>query len=420
MDRRLYLKHFAILMSGTGVAQLVTFASYPALARLYTPFDFGVFALFTTVVTIVGVVACGRFDIILPVAPHAARFAVMWLCSLLSAGIGLLAAAATSAWYLLTGAEMIAALPLFVGIGIFLTGFTSAATVFLLRYDHYNSVSRSLVVRTAGVAAVQIGLAFVYGGGFGLIAGYCAGLMLQAGIMGMLLWRAGWRVRPRLVQLATVFHRFRRQAAIDVPSSLLSTMSANVLNATLLFLYDETVVGYYALANRLIVVPLKTVNDALSRVFFQKAAKAQERTGRFWREMKFNLLLSAGLSAGVLIGIWIFAPPFIPLYLGETWQPSAEMLVIMAPMLTVRSIATSIGTAVFVLRRAQWRLVHNATYLALHGAAFAAAAGMELDLYVYFILFSVLLGLELATWILILAIASYRHSIRPAAGARQR
>ncbi len=197
---------------------------------------------------------------------------------------------------------------------------------------------------------------------------------------------------------------------VDVPSSLLSTVSATILNVTLAILYDEATVGFYALANRLIVVPLKTVNDGLARVFFQKAAQAQERLGSFWSEMKFNLLISGVFSAGLLVFLWIFARPIISIYLGEDWLLSAELLVIMAPMLALRSVASSIGTTVFVLRRSQWRLYHNIVYLALHGLAFAVTALLNLGLHAYFVLFTALLGLELAMWILILAVAAYRSS----------
>ena len=79
------------------------------------------------------------------------------------------------------------------------------------------------------------------------------------------------------------------------------------------------------------------------------------------------------LSIGVLGGIWLLARPFIVLYLGEGWLPAADMLLILAPMLAMRSLCMSIATTVFVLRRPQWLLWHNIANSVAQGGAFAAA-----------------------------------------------
>lgn len=57
------------LALGTAVGQLLPAAVGPALARYYTPSQFGVFALFAGVVSIVAVMLGGRFElgILIPV-----------------------------------------------------------------------------------------------------------------------------------------------------------------------------------------------------------------------------------------------------------------------------------------------------------------------------------------------------------------
>ena len=96
--------------------------------------------------------------------------------------------------------------------------------------------------------------------------------------------------------------------------------------------------------------------------------------------MKFNLLTSGILSVGVLVGVWLFARPFIGIYLGETWMPSANMLIVLAPMLALRSFCMSIATTVFVMRRAHWLFVHNVAVVALMVVAFALSVGLHFSL----------------------------------------
>ena len=161
---------------------------------------------------------------------------------------------------------------------------------------------------------------------------------------------------------------------VDVPSTFVAALSLNMLTFILSSLYGQAVVGLYSIGNRIAVMPLQLFNDALSQVFFQKAARAQEERGHFWPEMKYNLLTSGAISVAVLIAISLLARPFIKLYLGSEWVGAADILLILAPMLAVRSLCMSIATAVFVLRRPHWLLAHNIAGVLVLGLAYLVGA----------------------------------------------
>ena len=61
-------RHVLTLLTGTGLAQLIALAAAPLLSRLYTPEDFGVFALYLSVVSLLAILATGRYElaIVLP------------------------------------------------------------------------------------------------------------------------------------------------------------------------------------------------------------------------------------------------------------------------------------------------------------------------------------------------------------------
>ena len=50
-------------MTGTTIAQAIPIAISPILTRIYTPEDFGVFALFIAITAILGTVANGRYEL---------------------------------------------------------------------------------------------------------------------------------------------------------------------------------------------------------------------------------------------------------------------------------------------------------------------------------------------------------------------
>ncbi len=55
-------RNILTLMTGSTIAQAIPIAISPILTRLYTPEDFGVLALFTSLVTIFSVISTGRYE----------------------------------------------------------------------------------------------------------------------------------------------------------------------------------------------------------------------------------------------------------------------------------------------------------------------------------------------------------------------
>lgn len=403
MDRGQYLKHFLVLFSGTAAAQLLNLASYPIIARIYSPADFGIFATFVAVSAIPGAIACGRFDLAVPTAPNGGRFAVLWLCTMFAAGMGLLSLVGGVVYWWGIEGVVDPLRPILLGLCVFFTGFCAAGALFLMRHDWYRVNSASLLARTAAVVLLQVGLAFLWPHPESLIVGFTVGFGVQAAIFAWTIWRHIPPGPPRPRRIRAIFRRYRRQVAVDIPSTLISALSLNLLTFMLAFLYGDVVVGLYALGLRIAIMPLNLFNDSLSQVFFQKAAKAQRERGDFWPEMKFNLLASAVLSMGVLGGIWLLAHPFVRLYLGDEWLPAADILVMLAPMLAARGLTMSVATTVFVIRRAHWLLIHNLANAAVQGIAFGAALLLGWGPTAFLALASALLAAEYLLFAVLLA-----------------
>lgn len=63
LPRSPYARNVITLMTGTGLAQAIPVAISPILTRLYSPEDFGVFALYLATVSIVSVLVTGRYEL---------------------------------------------------------------------------------------------------------------------------------------------------------------------------------------------------------------------------------------------------------------------------------------------------------------------------------------------------------------------
>ena len=414
MNVRLYARQVGVLLFGNAAAQLVNLASYPALTRLYTPVDFGGFALFLTAIGILGPIACARFDIAVQSArdwqlPTVWRQA-MRMNLLIAAGT----AAALAIYSLATG-RLGLDLALLVAAAVALSGYTLAALALLVRQERYKLYSQSLLARSMTTAVAQVALWLVLPQALGLILGFCAGFAVQAVILAAALRGIAWR-RSTAAHRKAIAARYRRQMATDVPSTLLTGAVINVMALLLLDLYSRAEVGFYSLAFRVAVLPLALISGSLSEVFFQKASASYRRTGGFWKEVRLNILSTAALSLVIFVPMALLARPVFGFAFGEQWLPAADLLVLLAPMLAVRFVSASIQTAPLVIGRASWLLAQNFGLIAAIALAFGLAKREGLAIESYVLLTSLLMAAVYGAFLLFVAL-TVRRRYRSAAGA---
>ena len=58
-----FSRNVLTLMTGTTIAQAIPIAISPILTRIYAPEDFGMFALYMSVASIISVIATGRYEL---------------------------------------------------------------------------------------------------------------------------------------------------------------------------------------------------------------------------------------------------------------------------------------------------------------------------------------------------------------------
>lgn len=397
MNVRVYVRQVAVLLFGNAAAQLVNLTSYPVLTRLYSPSDFGGFALFLTAVGILGPIACARFDLPVQSSKDWQLPAVFRQAMRMTVAVAAFATVATAAFGLITH-EMGLDLALLVGVGVFLTGYVLAALALITRQERFALYSRSMLARSIATAAVQAGLWFLIPQALGLILGFCAGLATQAALLWWSAREVRWR-RSTPAHRRAIMARYRRQVMTDVPSTLVAAVVLNIMTVLILDLYSREEVGFYSLAFRIAVLPLTLISGSLSDVFFQKASAAYRATGKFWKELRFNVIVSGAISIFIFAPLGLLARPIFAFALGDRWVPAADMLVLLLPMLMVRFVSATVQTAPLVIGRARILLFQHLGLLAAILAAYGAARLFGLPIDTYVLLSSVLMAFVYACYL---------------------
>ena len=76
-----FFKNVVTLLSGTTAGQVISILMVPVIARLYTPEQFGDFALFISIATVIAVISSARYELaIIPTKQDSNAFNLFIIC----------------------------------------------------------------------------------------------------------------------------------------------------------------------------------------------------------------------------------------------------------------------------------------------------------------------------------------------------
>jgi O-antigen/teichoic acid export membrane protein len=68
LPKNSFIRSVSVLVGGTATAQVISILASPVLTRLYTTEDFGLLAVYGSIIGIVGVIASLRYELAIPIA----------------------------------------------------------------------------------------------------------------------------------------------------------------------------------------------------------------------------------------------------------------------------------------------------------------------------------------------------------------
>jgi len=365
-----FAKNVLTLISGSVLAQIMAVAAAPILTRLYSPEEFGILALYTSIVTMISVVLCWKYEraIVLPEDDKDAANLLV-LSIILAAAMtavftpiaiyfrkplaGMLGMPELAPWFW--------AFPVsFIAMGLY-----QAFNLWSNRKKQFKRISISRIGLSSSTAGTQIGTGvFLNIGAAGLISGRITGDIVATFILGWQILRKNVRMilsslsKKRMIDAAK---RYKKYPIYSTWPGFFNnlTMSMPVLFITRFF--DTGTVGQYSLAIRMIQMPLSLVGSAIGQVYFQRLAQKKNECddiSRFVEKTFLSLLL---MAIPLCLVLMLTAPTIFEVIFGDKWRVAGEFSRILAPALSLRFV-TSPLTPVFSVSNRQevsavWQII---------------------------------------------------------------
>jgi PST family polysaccharide transporter len=109
--------------------------------------------------------------------------------------------------------------------------------------------------------------------------------------------------------------------------------------------------GWYSVANRLLLFPIQNLTAVMSRALLPVYSRRQENLPEIASLYLRTLALIAAISAPMMFGLWALRTPFVAVLLGPSWSPVAEILAWFAPMGFFQSLISTSGTILSAIGR---------------------------------------------------------------------
>ena len=286
-DNKKNISPFAIdvlkLVTGTTIAQAIGILASPILTRLYGPEAFGLFAIFTSITSIIGVIACMRYElaIMLPERDEDA-INILGLCMLMVVVITVFTTVIIFfGGGLITNLLQASGLKTYLWLVppfVFMSGIFLALNYWNSRTRQFGRLSVARITNSFGTTTVQLGAGlsgFTSGGS--LIGAGLVGMLVSTGVLGLQIWRdddVKFKKSVKWRGIIKVMKRYKKFPLIDSISALLNTISWQLPVILLSAFFSPVIVGFYALGMRVLQTPMSFIGGAIAQVFFQRGVKA--------------------------------------------------------------------------------------------------------------------------------------------------
>lgn len=360
------------LMTGTTIAQAIPLAISPILTRIYSPEDFGLFAFYSVLVSIVGVMATGRYEmaIMMPAKEEEGDVRVIVF---VAASIMLLVAFISFVVVLVFNVQIantlgrpeISNLLYFLPLSIVLAGLYQILNYLLIRKRKFKQLSINKICFSSISGPSQVGMGLLGLGAMGMLAsnifsfGVTSWMVLRSSDIRDVFKVAEWK------QAKKVAAKYSQYPKYDIPSILVNLIANQLPLLVMGKYFGLGVLGFYSLMSKTFMAPITLLSNSILDVFKQRATEDYQRYGNC-RDIYVKILkklLLVGFAPFLIMAVYgadIFAFVF-----GEQWRSAGVMAQILSPAFFLNFLVNPLSYTFYIVQKQNTNLAFNMMFLVL-------------------------------------------------------
>lgn len=369
------IKNILTLTGGTVVAQLIAILVQPVLRRIIPVEDFGVYAVYMSVVGIFSTIVTLRYHIAI-VIPKSEKEA----SELVIGGISISILSSIILLIILISAQNTILRWLniekdfywwfyFLPLSVFLAGNYLVINNWLVRIGKFNISATNKVIRRTGEGISQIGFA-IKNNSFGLVLGDIFGSFIN-NIIGIIqLYKTGIMLKD--ITYKSIIHTLIKYVEFPKYNFLPFLFNNAALMLPVIIVnraFSQEVTGHFDLTRQVLAVTLGLLSASISQVYLQRIAEKKNKNQKILKDILKASKYMGAIAIGIVL-IILFGGKFLfSLVFGSEYLISGIYAKIIIVSYAMRFIASSLSVVFISLQKlkinAVWQISYFLTILIL-------------------------------------------------------
>lgn len=365
-----FIKNSLTLSGGVAIAQVLPFLFYPVLGRIYTPAEFGLLAVITSIVSVLSVAGSGKYESGILVAKdkleaaHLAALAVLVgliIMAVVWPVVQLLLGNQLTLWMKEPGLSRW----LFVcPISAFSIIVFNVYNEWCVREKYFKALSVNKMVNAGATTLGKVFLGFVRLVSQGLVIGDMAGRIVSALGCAFRAFRSDGATfrQVRLSGIRQCAAKYKEFPIYTMPGRLLNTLGQSMPVLLLTAFFSSEHSGYFSMAMMVFVLPIAVIGNTLGDVYRQRANEEYQASGQCIKSFDKLLKLTALMGFGALALLVWFLPWLMQVILGHDWYVAGQYAQILAPSMVLSFIAGPLSGLFIVANKLRHFFVWQVLY----------------------------------------------------------
>lgn len=366
-DKKSFGKDVGKLVSGTVIAQVMGILLIPIITRIFSPEIYGLAAIFISIVSILTVVACLRYQlaILLPKedkdagSVFLACLAVLFCFTLVLIPVFFLFGDPILG--LFNGSEL-SPYVMLIPLLVFIDGLYMILRYWNTRKIRFGTQATTQVIQSLSGNGLKLG--------FGLSGLVSASSLIIAQIIGQTLGTLVLFFQMVRYDAAKIWEgcsltaikaqmiRYKKFPLIDSGSSLMNVVSWQLPVLMLSSFFSAGVAGLYSLGFQMIQLPMSFIGNSIRQVFLQRSSVAKH-------EGKLPILVEETCSVLIMLSIMpfllltIIGGDMFALVFGSDWYEAGVFAQILGMWAMIWFVASIISTLIYVMEFQEFGFLYN-------------------------------------------------------------
>jgi O-antigen/teichoic acid export membrane protein len=353
------IKDILTLSIGNAIAFVAPVMLYPVLSRVFTPSDYAIFGLYSSIFALLEIASAGRYDfaVVMPKEDDDAINIVaggLIISVIYSIFIFILTVlfkdVAASKLHNIQLANWLLWLP----IGLFLISISKLCNAWLIRGKKFKAASINKAGQKIAEGSAQVLFGFIHFGN-GLVLGDVSGRLFNAGLSvyqgvryGLNKKKVSWTSIKANLKLFREFPKFA------IVPAMLNTLGGMLPVFIISMYYSVEISGNFNFSRIILSVPFALIATGISQVLMQQVSTIKHEREPIADEVYSLAIKLFAISVIGSVIIYFFGPVLFEFVFGIKWRVAGWYTSILILSTSVSLVVSPFGILLPVLGKVKW------------------------------------------------------------------